>query len=64
MNNIETARKAKGYTRPDLAALLKVQPGTVYAWERMGQLPELKTAIRMADILEVSLDYLFRRACA
>ena len=49
--NMETARIAKGYTRPELADIIGVKP-------------ELGSLIRMADALEVSLDYLVGRSSA
>lgn len=63
-NNIEAARKAKGYTRPDLAQIIGVAQGTIFAWERGTRTPELAKAVRMADALEVSLDYLLGRSSA
>lgn len=63
--NMEAARIAKGYTRPELADIIGVKPGTVFAWERgNGRNPELGSLIRMADALEVSLDYLLGRSSA
>lgn len=63
-NNIEAARIAKGYTRPDLAKIVGVTPGSVFGWERGRTNPELATAIRVADALEVTLDYLLGRSSA
>lgn len=62
MNNIERLRKSRNMTRPELAQQLGVKPGTIYQWERERRNLDITWAVRLADIFEVSLDYLLCRA--
>lgn len=64
MNNIEAIRKARNLTRPELAKRLNVSESTIFCWERGKRNPELPSLIRLADTLEVSLDYLLGRTSA
>ena len=61
MNNIETLRKNRGMTRPELAQKMEVKPGTIYQWERGIRNPEITSIVRLADLFGVSLDYLMGR---
>ena len=56
MNNIECLRKARQMTRQELGDRLGVKPPAIYKWERGLGLPQMETAIRMADVFCVSLD--------
>lgn len=51
-------RLQKGMTQMDLANQLHVAQPTVAYWEHGKKTPELAKAVRLADILGVSLDYL------
>ncbi|MCI9348565.1 MAG: helix-turn-helix transcriptional regulator [Oscillibacter sp.] len=64
MNNIEQLRKSHELTRADLAAKLGTTHAAIYKWERGLNLPQMETAIKMADFFEVSLDYLMGRESA
>lgn len=62
MNNIEVLRKNAGMTRRELGERVGVVDTTVYSWERMGRTPDMATAIKLADVFEVSLDHLMGRS--
>ena len=64
LNNIECLRKARKMTRQELGDRLGVKPPAIYKWERGLGLPQMETAIRMADVFGVSLDYLMGRDSA
>lgn len=61
MNNILALRKSHGLTRAALAAKLGTTHSAIYKWENELNLPQMETAIKMADYFEVSLDYLMGR---
>lgn len=59
---LKTARKQKGWTQKELADLLHVEIGTVSGWERNYREPgTFEQVKKIADLLEVSTDYLFGR---
>lgn len=64
MNNIEYLRKTHKMTRKELGDRLGVKPPAIYKWERGRNSPQMETAIRMADVFGVSLDYLMGRDSA
>lgn len=53
-------RKARGLTQQDLAELLDVQPRLVGRWEQGQGKPQFDYIMKLADVLEVSLDRLLR----
>ena len=55
---ISLARKTKKWTQKDLADALKVNLKNVSRWELGSSAPSFEAAIQLADVLEVSLDYL------
>lgn len=55
---IACLRKSKGISQSQLAAFLNVSPSAVGMYEQGRRCPDLITIIALADILEVSLDYL------
>ena len=54
-------RKEKGYSQEQLANVLNVSRQAVSKWEAGTSIPELEKLILMADIFEVSVDYLVRK---
>jgi transcriptional regulator with XRE-family HTH domain len=54
-------RQARGLTQARLAELLEVSPRVYNRWETGAAAPRLDTVVRLADILEVSLDVLVGR---
>lgn len=59
LKEIRTERHLK---QTDIAKLLNVSANTVYAWENDKQEPSMATLIKLSEILQVSLDYLFGKA--
>lgn len=47
-----------GYSQADLARFLGVRQSTVQTWIQRGSIPAADTALRIADFLNVSLEYL------
>lgn len=54
-------RSARGLTQTRLAELLEVSPRVYNRWERGAAVPRLDTLVKVAEILEVSLDELVGR---
>ena len=61
MNNLKNARLKKGIRAVDLAKALNVSKQTVSNWENGKRQPDINTLIKLADLYEVSLDYLVGR---
>lgn len=61
MINIKIARIRKRLTQKDIAELMDVNINTVSRWETGAKLIPVDKLIKLADILEVSLDYLAGR---
>ena len=47
-----------GYSQADLARFLRVRQSTVQTWIQRGSIPAADTALKIADFLNVSLEYL------
>ena len=58
--NIAALRKFKGMTQEKLAEQCNVSRQAVAKWERGETLPDLDNIIALADIYEVSIDFLVR----
>ncbi|OTA18462.1 transcriptional regulator [Xenorhabdus vietnamensis] len=58
---LRTLREARGLTQTRLAELIGVLPRVYNRWERGHISPQLDTLIKMADVLQVSLDELVGR---
>lgn len=56
--NLRELRKQKGYTQKELAHKLGVSQSLLSHWERSKRIPDINTAVKLADILEVSADTL------
>ncbi len=61
MTNLQKIRKEKHFTQQKLADVLKVSRSTVAMWESGGSEPDNKAIVKMAEIFDVSLDYLLGR---
>lgn len=55
---ITALRKAKGWTQVELAAKLNVSDKTISKWESGAGYPEITIFPKLAEIFEVSIDYL------
>jgi transcriptional regulator with XRE-family HTH domain len=54
-------RKSKGFTAQQIADLLHINIRSYRAYESADRSPNIQTLIQIADILEVSTDYLLCR---
>lgn len=59
-NKLSEARRAKNLTQEQLAERLDVTRQAVSRWESDSAYPETEKIVRMAQILEVSCDYLLQ----
>jgi transcriptional regulator with XRE-family HTH domain len=57
-------REARQITQTRLAALLEVDPRVYNRWERGTATPQFDTVVKIADILQVSLDELAGRSAS
>lgn len=57
-SRIKNARKEKHYTQKELASLLHVKPATVSGWEVGRNEPSLNMLNELANVLDVSFEYL------
>lgn len=58
-DNLKTARKEKGFSQEDLAAMLEVSRQAVSKWEQGETYPEVEKLLQLCRVLEVSMDELF-----
>ncbi|EBX8168041.1 XRE family transcriptional regulator [Salmonella enterica subsp. enterica serovar Glostrup] len=58
---LKALREARGLTQTRLAEMIDVQPRAYNRWERGHISPQLETLLKLADVLQVSLDELVGR---
>lgn len=58
---IKRLRKNKGLKQQEIAELLGVKRNTYSDWENGKTEPSFENLIKLADLLEVSIDWLFGR---
>ena len=58
---LRTLRKRRGWTQSDLAKQCSVSPQVISNWERQYSTPDANAVARLADIFDVSVDYLMGR---
>lgn len=61
LKRLSIVRKARGYTQEELAKKLCVNVYTVSRFENGTKKPSLDLLVKIADILDVSLDWLLDR---
>ncbi|KLE14786.1 cobalamin-dependent protein [Clostridium sp. C8] len=61
-NRMKELRKNKGYTQKKLASLLNIGQTTVANYEQGTRVPDMEKLNKMADLFEVTLDYLLGRS--
>ncbi|KAI4445756.1 hypothetical protein C823_000272 [Eubacterium plexicaudatum ASF492] len=59
INRIKENRKIKGYRQEDLAKALKVSRQTIIAIERNRYNPSLELAMKLAQVLDTTIEELF-----
>lgn len=57
MNNIKSLRKANDFTQKQLADLLNIKQTSISKWELDISLPDTDNLIKLANIFNVSTDY-------
>jgi len=60
-NRLRQLRKEKGLTQAELAKLLSIGESTISFYESGKRQPDYETLIRIADLFNVSVDYLLGR---
>jgi len=58
---LKQLREERNITQSRLAELLSIDPRSYNRWERGGNVPQLDTLVKIADILNVTLDELVGR---
>ena len=58
---IKQLREARGLSQRDLGRMVGVNASAVNRWESGEKKPELVNLVRLADLFEVTLDYLMGR---
>lgn len=61
-DRIRLARKRKGWTQADLASALGVSEPAVNRYEKGGRQPDVDQLVNIANVLEVSIEYLVGRS--
>lgn len=60
---LQGLRREKGMTQEELAERLDVSRQAVSKWESGQTMPEIEKLVQMAQVFDVSLDYLVRGIC-
>ena len=63
-NNLISLRRMKKMTQEDLADKLGVSRQTISKWETGDSIPDMEMGMKLADILQVSLDELMNYSSA
>jgi len=56
---LKEIRIEKHLHQSDIAKMLHVSTNTIHAWEKDKQEPSMANILKLSELLEVSLDYLF-----
>ena len=59
---LKEIRTEKHLKQTDIAKMLNVSGNTVHNWETDKQEPSMATLLKLCEILDVSLDYLFGKS--
>ena len=60
MNNIKNFRKKKNLSQSDISKILEIKQNTFSQWETGERIPNVKQAIKMAEILETTVESLYK----
>ena len=60
MNNISKFRKQKNLSQNDVAKLMNVKQNAISQWERDFRMPNIRQAIKLAKILETTVEDLYK----
>ena len=61
MNKIKEFRKKKNISQSDISKMMKVNQSTYSQWETGQRLPNVKRAIQIAEILETTVESLYKQ---
>lgn len=59
---LKELRLEKRMTQSDVGKILNVSGNTIYSWEHDKQEPSMSTLLKLCEIFNVSLDYLFGKS--
>lgn len=60
MNRISEFRKNKKFSQSELAELMNVSQNTISQWEIGKRSPSIKSAIKLAEILDTTVEELYK----
>ena len=60
MNRIKGFRKNKKISQSDIAKIMKVKQNTVSQWESGIRIPNIKQGLKLAEILETTVEDLYK----
>ena len=60
MNKIKELRKKKGLSQIDISVIMKVKQNTISQWENDVRIPNIKQALKLAEILETTVEELYK----
>ena len=60
MNKIKEFRKKKKLSQTDIAKIMKVKQNTISQWETEKRIPDIKQGIRLDEILETTVESLYK----
>jgi len=60
MNRIKEFRKKKNLSQDDIAKIMKLKQNTISQWETGERIPSVIQALRLADILEITVESLYK----
>lgn len=60
MNRIKEFRKKKNLSQSDIANIMRIGQSTVANWEREYRNPNVRQAIQLAEILETTVEELYK----
>lgn len=60
MNNIKEFRKSKKLSQSDISKILEIKQNTFSQWETDIRIPNVKQALKLAEILETTVERLYK----
>lgn len=60
INHIKEFRKKKNLSQSDISKILEIKQNTFSQWENDIRTPNVKQAIKLADILETTVESLYK----
>lgn len=61
LNSIKEFRKKKQLSQCDLAKLMNIKQNTISQWENDIRIPNVRQALRLAEILETTVESLYKQ---